>query len=290
MSNSKNNYKIGKKVSIHTMIMNILLSIAKLTAGILGHSSAMIADAIHTMSDVVTTVIVILGLTISSKDADQDHPYGHEKFESALAKLVSIILFGTGILLGYKALQNLIHGSYTQPGGIALVAAALSIVAKEFMYRYTLVTALKIQSVGMEADAWHHRSDALTSIGTFIGILGARFGLVFLDPVAAIVVSIFVMKVGVDLYIKSMNELVDKAADQSIINHITRTTMSIGGVENINDLKTRIFGNKVYVDLAIAVNKDISVEAGHLIAENVHNAIELNIPSIKHCMVHVEPF
>lgn len=284
------NYKLGKKVSIHTIILNILLSILKLIAGILGRSSAMIADGIHTIADVVTTVIVILGLSISNKDADQDHPYGHEKFESALAKLISIILFGTGIFIGYEALKTLIHGEYIKPGGIALIAAALSIAVKELMYWYTISTARKIQSIGMEADAWHHRSDAFTSIGTFIGILGARFGLAFLDPIAAIVVSIFIMKVGVDLYIKSINELVDKAADQSTIDNITLVTSSVKGVENINDLKTRIFGNKVYVDLAIAVNKDISVEEGHLIAENVHDAIERNVPSVKHCMVHIEPF
>lgn len=284
------NYKLGKKVSFHTIILNILLSILKLTAGILGRSSAMIADGIHTIADVVTTVIVILGLSISNKDADQDHPYGHEKFESALAKLISIILFGTGVFIGYQALKTLIHGEYIKPGGIALIAAALSIAVKELMYWYTISTARKIQSIGMEADAWHHRSDAFTSIGTFIGILGARFGLAFLDPIAAIVVSIFIMKVAVDLYIKSINELVDKAANQSTIDNITLVTSSVKGVENINDLKTRIFGNKVYVDIAIAVNKDISVEAGHLIAKNVHDAIERNIPSVKHCMVHIEPF
>ena len=285
-----NDYKLGKKVSIYTIILNILLSISKLIAGILGRSSAMIADSIHTIADVITTVIVILGLNISNKDADKDHPYGHEKFESALAKLISIILFATGAFIGYKALKGLIQGQYSQPGGIALMAAALSIIVKELMYWYTIKTARKIQSIGMEADAWHHRSDAFTSIGTFIGILGARFGLAFLDPLAAIIVSIFIMKVGVDLYIKSINELVDKAADQPTIDHIKLIIYSVKGVEHINDLKTRIFGNKIYVDLSIAVNKDISVEDGHLIAENVHDAIENGVPSVKHCMVHIEPF
>lgn len=283
-------YKLGKKVSIHTIILNILLSGMKLIAGILGQSSAMIADGIHTVSDVVTTLIVLLGLSIANKDADHDHPYGHEKFESALAKLVSMILFLTGVYLGYEGLKSLISGNYTQPGWIALIAAAISIVVKELMYWYTITTARKIQSVGMEADAWHHRSDAFTSIGTFIGILGAKLGLAFFDPLAAIVVSLFIMKVGVDLYLKSMNELVDKAADQKTIDDIKSTTLSVEGVENINDLKTRIFGNKVYVDLSIAVDKDISVEEGHLISENVHQAIESNVADIKDCMVHIEPF
>lgn len=284
------NYKLGKKVSIYTIIANILLSAFKIIAGIVGHSSAMIADGIHTVSDVVTTLIVILGLSISSKEADLEHPYGHEKFESALGKLISILLFATGMYIGYEAIKTLINKEFAQPGWIALIAALLSILIKEGMYWYTIITARKIQSVAMEADAWHHRSDAFSSIGTFLGVLGAKFGLPFLDPIAAIVVSIFVMKVGIDLYMKSMNELVDKAADQKTIEDIKFFTLSVEGVEEITGLKTRVFGNKVYVDLEISVDRNLSVEQGHFIAENVHNTIENNISNIKHCMVHVEPF
>ncbi len=284
------NYKLGKRVSIHTIILNILLSIFKIGAGILGRSSAMIADGIHTVSDVVTTGIVILGLSIANKDADKEHPYGHEKFESALAKLISIILIATGGFLGYEALKNLMSGNFTQPKNIALAGALASIVVKELMYRYTIITARKIQSVGMEADAWHHRSDALTSIGTLVGIAGARFGYAFLDPLAAMIVSLFIIKVGVDLYIKSINELVDKAAGQPVINAIRTTTISVEGVEQINDLKTRIFGNKINVDLSIAVNKHISVEEGHHIAEEVHQAIQDKVSNVNHCMVHIEPY
>lgn len=284
------NYKLGKKVSIYTIIINMLLSIFKIIAGFLGQSSAMIADGIHTASDVVTTVIVIFGLSIASKEADKEHPYGHERFESAMAKLISMLLFATGLYIGYQGILVLIRGEFFRPGPIALVAAGLSIIAKEVMYRYTIVTARKIQSTSMEADAWHHRSDAFTSIGTFIGILGARFGLPFLDPLAAIVVSVFVMKVGVDLYLKSMDELVDRSAEPQTIESIRTLILSVEGVEEIRDLKTRVFGNGIYVDLEIAVDADLSVKKGHTIAENVHDTIETNVPSVKHCMVHVEPF
>lgn len=283
------NYKLGKKVSIYTIIINMVLSVFKIIAGFLGKSSAMIADGIHTASDVMTTIIVILGLSIASKEADKEHPYGHEKFESAMAKLVSILLFATGLYIGYQGILVLIKGEFARPGQIALVAAGLSIIAKEFMYRYTIVTARKIQSTSMEADAWHHRSDAFTSIGTFAGILGARFGLAFLDPLAAIIVSIFVMKVGVDLYLKSMDELVDRSAKSEVIEDIKALILSIEGVEEIRDIKTRVFGNGIYVDLEIAVDGNLSVKAGHTIAENVHDTIEANISSVKHCMVHVEP-
>lgn len=283
-------YKLGKKVSIVTIILNLLLSIIKLVAGLLGKSSAMVADGIHTASDVITTVIVIIGLTIAGKEADKEHPYGHEKFESAMGKIISMFLVGTGIFLGYQGMITLIGGEFSRPGRIALVAAALSIVAKEGMYRYTIITARKIQSTSMEADAWHHRSDAFTSIGTFIGVLGARLGLPFLDPLAAIVVSVFVIKVGVDLYLKSMDELVDTAAEPELIEEIRKLTLSISGVEEIRDLKTRVSGNRISVDLEIAVDGNLSVKKGHTIAEEVYDTIKKGIPSVKHCMVHVEPF
>ena len=283
-------YKLGKKVSVYTIIVNVILSVLKIIAGFWGHSSAMIADGIHTASDVITTVMVILGLTIASKEADTEHPYGHEKFESAIAKLISILLFATGLYIGYEAIKVLVRGEFSQPGWIAVVAAAVSIVVKEGMYWYTIITARKIQSISMEADAWHHRSDAFSSMGTFLGILGARFGFVFLDPVAAIIVSVFVMKVGVDLYLKSMDELVDKSTDSKTLEEIKFFTFSVEGVEEIRDLKTRVFGNKIYVDLEISVDRNLSVEEGHFIAENVHNSIENNILNVKHYMVHVEPF
>lgn len=284
------NYKLGKQVSIYTIIANVILSILKISTGIFGRSSAMVADGIHTVSDVVTTLIVILGLKISSKEADKDHPYGHEKFESALAKLISMLLFATGLYIGYSGIKTLISGEFTEPGLIALFAAIISIATKEGMYWYTIITARKIKSTAMEADAWHHRSDAFSSIGTFLGILGARFGLGFLDPVAAIIVSIFIVKVSVDLYLKSMDELVDKAADSVTIKEIKSLTFSVDGVKDIGDIKTRVFGNKIYVDLEISVDGLLSVEEGHLIAENVHNLIEKQIPLVKHCMVHVEPY
>lgn len=284
------NYKLGKKVSIITIIINMVLGLLKIIAGFLGSSSAMIADGVHTASDVVTTVIVIFGLSIASKEADKEHPYGHEKFESAMAKLISILLFATGLYIGYQGILVLVSGEFSRPGIIALVAAGFSIVVKEFMYHYTIITARKIQSTSMKADAWHHRSDAFTSMGTFAGILGARFGLTFLDPLAAIVVSIFVMKVSVDLYLKSMDELVDHSAEPQVVENIKTLILSVEGVEEIRDLKTRVFGSGIYVDLEVAVDGNLSVKKGHTIAEDIHDTIESNITSVKHCMVHVEPY
>lgn len=283
------NYKLGVKVSIITIIVNIILAVIKIFSGIVGKSNAMLADGVHTLSDVLTTFVVLLGLKVSSKEADENHPYGHEKYEPVFAKLLSIILVLTGIYIGYGSLKVLISGNIKTPGIIALVAALISIVFKEGMYWYTVKTARKIKSLSLEADAWHHRSDSLSSIGTFIGILGARMGVKILDPIAGVVVSIFVVKVGVDLYLKATRELVDEAADEKTIEKIRSLTYSIKGVEEIRDLKTRVFGNRVYVDIDIAVNAFISVEEGHNIAEEVHDAIENGVESVKHCMIHVEP-
>ena len=285
-----NVYKEGKRVSLITILLNIILCIFKVVTGILGKSTAMIADGMHTLSDVITTFMVILGLKISNKDKDKEHPYGHERFEPIFAKLVSTLLFLTGIFIAYEGINILISGNYSTPGRIALLAAFISIISKEFMYRYTINTVKKIGSISMEADAWHHRSDALSSIGTFLGILGARAGLKILDPLTSIIVSFFIIKVSIEFYLKSVKKLVDTSADENIINKIKDETLKIHGVKSIHDLKTRIFGNKVYVDIELCVNSELTVKESHDIATKVHDNIENKIENIKHCMVHIEPF
>ncbi|MGL4346027.1 MAG: cation diffusion facilitator family transporter [Cellulosilyticaceae bacterium] len=285
-----NTYQEAKKVSIITIIINITLGLFKVIAGVVGSSTAMIADGIHTASDVVTTIMVIIGVKISSKDADSEHPYGHERFEPVFGKLISLFLAFTGVMIGYEGLMALIQGEYSKPAPIALIAAFVSIIVKEGMYWYTLKTAKKIKSVSMEADAWHHRTDAFSSIGTFIGILGASLGWTFLDPLTAVIVSGFIIKVGIDLYLQSMNQLVDKAAPTELIKQIQSLATQESDVKGIHDLKTRVSGNKVYVDLEIYVDKRINIEEGHKIATKVHDLLERNIEEIKHCMVHVEPY
>lgn len=283
-------YEKAKNVSIKTIFVNVILSIFKITAGIIGSSSAMFADGIHTLSDVLTTLVALIGIKVASKKADENHPYGHEKYESVFAKILSIILLLTGVAIGYEAIILLIKKEFQEPGKISLYAAVISVMAKEWMYRYTLKASIEIKSISMEADAWHHRSDALSSIGTFIGILGARMGYPALDPIAGIVVAAMIIKVGVELYLKSVSELVDESADEETIEEIREKTMSVKGVKAINDLKTRVSGNTIYVDIDIAVKSTITVEEGHDISDEVHELLEKDIDAIKHCMVHVEPY
>lgn len=283
-------YNKGIKTSIVTIVINMILTVIKLVAGVLGNSSAMVADGVHTLSDVLSTVVVMVGLKVSSKEPDKGHPYGHERFELVFSKLLSVFLIVTGIFIGVEAFKTLFSGDIKTPGRVALFAAIISILAKEFMYRYTIRVAKDIKSVSMEADAWHHRSDALSSIGTFIGILGARLGLKILDPIAGIVVSFMVIKVGAGLYWKSIRGLVDESADEETIKKIRGLTYGVSGVKNISELKTRIFANKIYVDIDIEVDGCIRVYEGHDIAQKVHDEIENKIDDVKHCMVHVEPF
>lgn len=281
--------KIGTKVSLITILMNTFLCIFKIVAGIVGNSGAMLADGVHTLSDILATLVVILGLKVSSKEEDEEHPYGHEKFEPVFAKIISIILIITGFLIGYEGIKKLISKDIITPGKIALIAAIASILVKEGMYWYTIIVAKKIKSISMEADAWHHRSDAFSSIGTFIGIFAARIGYKFFDPLAALVVSYFIVKVGIDFYIRATKELVDESADKDTCKRIKDLTLSINGVEGIKNLKTRTFGHRIYVDLEILVDENLTVKDGHRIAEDVHDKLETDLENIKHCMVHVEP-
>lgn len=283
------NVEIGTKASTITIVINSVLCVFKIIAALVGKSSAMLADATHSLADIMTTVVVIIGLKVSSKEPDEAHPYGHEKFEPVFAKVMSMILICTGISIGYKACTDLIKGNYNSPGIIALVAAAVSIVVKEGMYWYTIIIARRIKSITMETDAWHHRSDAISSIGTFAGIYGARMGIKVLDPIAGLLVSVLIIKVGVDYYFKAVKELVNHSADSEVNEKITAIARNVNGVQGVKNLKTRIFRNKIYADIEINVDGKLSIREAHDIAVEVHDSVERDISDIKHCLVKMEP-
>ncbi|WP_252230005.1 cation diffusion facilitator family transporter [Clostridium sp. ZBS15] len=287
--NSNERLKIGYRVSIVTIIGNVLLSIIKIGIGIIASSKAMIADGVHSLSDVFSTIGVIIGLKLSSKKADKEHPYGHEKFESLTSVFLGIMLLLVSLGIGFSGIKNLVYGNYSIPGSLAIFAAVISIISKEAMYWYTLKYAKKINSTSLKADAWHHRSDSFSSIGALIGIIGARMGFPMLDPAIALVISIIIIKVSYDILKQSINQLMDTSVGDDAIKKMNAAIHSIDGVKNIDNLKTRLHASKIYVDVEISVESDISVEEGHKIAMNVHNIIEEN-KDVKHCMVHVNPF
>lgn len=285
--------KIAYHVSIISIIVNLFLSLFKMIAGIIGHSSAMISDAIHSSSDVVSTFVVMLGIHMSKKEADKKHPYGHERFECVASIFLAIVLLITGIAIGYDGLQTVISGNYRSlkiPGIIALVAAIISIVAKEWMYQYTKNAAKKINSSALMADAWHHRSDALSSVGSLIGIFGSIIGFKMLDPIASIVIAMCIIKSSLDILKDSMDKMLDCAASQDVEDEIRKIANTQKGVMRIDDLKTRLFGSKMYIDIEIAVDGKINLNKAHNIAQMVHDEIEKSLKDCKHCMVHVNPY
>lgn len=287
------NKKIANRVSIITIIGNILLAIIKFIAGIVGNSMAMISDGIHTLSDILTTVIAVVGIHIASKEDDNSHRYGHERFECIASILLSFLLFMTGFEIGLSGIKTIINGSYddiAMPGILAIVAAVISIIIKELMYQYTIRAAKKIESDALKADAWHHRSDAISSIGALIGIVLSRCGYKIFDSIASILISILICKVAIEIFMDAMDKLVDKSCDEETVNKIKKVILNEKGVLGIDDLKTRIFGSKVYVDVEISADGNKTLKETHLIAEKVHDKIESKFTNVKHCMVHVNPY
>ena len=284
--------RVANKVSFVTIIGNILLSVMKLIAGFIAHSNAMISDAIHSASDVFSTFVVIIGIKLASKKADKEHPYGHERLECVAAIVLSMVLFITGFGIGAAALKNITSGDYNNivvPGILALVAAIVSIVSKEAMYWYTRYNAKRIDSSALMADAWHHRSYAFSSIGALIGIAGARLGFPIMDSIASLIIFVFIIKAAYDIFKDAIDKMVDHACDDDTVNQIRECVMKHEDVLGIDMLQTRIFGNKIYVDLEISTDGSYTLSKAHTIAESVHDDIEKSFPKVKHIMVHVNP-
>lgn len=284
--------KAAMKVSAVSIAANVLLSAFKLLAGILASSGAMISDAIHSASDVISTVVVIIGIRLSGKASDKEHPYGHERMECVAAIILATILAFTGLGIGYTAIAKILsrnYGELTVPGVLALVAAVVSIAVKEGMYWYTRSYAKKINSSALMADAWHHRSDALSSVGALVGIAGARLGYPVCDAVASLCICFFIEKAAYDIFKDAIDKMVDKACDEKLEDSLKNCALEQEGVLGVDLLRTRVFGNRVYVDIEISADGDASLRDAHKIAEHVHDAIEQSFSSVKHIMVHVNP-
>lgn len=283
---------VANRVSLFTIIGNVVLSVIKLLAGIIAHSSAMISDAVHSASDVFSTFVVIIGIKLASKKPDKEHPYGHERMECVAAIVLAMVLFITGLGIGLEAVKNIIHGNYGDlqvPGVLALIAAIVSIVSKEAMYWYTRHYAKKIDSSALMADAWHHRSDAFSSIGALIGIGASRLGYPVMDSIASLVIFVFIVKAAFDIFKDAIDKMVDHSCDEETEKQIYECVMKNENVLGIDLLQTRVFGNKIYVDVEIQADASYTLQKAHDIAEAVHDDIEESFPKVKHIMVHVNP-
>ena len=286
----KQHEKIAVNVSTVTIVINLALAGFKFLAGFLAHSGAMVSDAVHSASDVLATFIVILGVKLAGRDADRDHPYGHERLECVAALILGVILAATGLGIGWSGIQKITGGeALLVPGTLALIAAIVSIVVKEAMFWYTWLAAKKIDSSALKAEAWHHRSDALSSVGSFAGILGARLGFPALDPVASVVICLFILKAAWDIMADALGKMTDHACPPAMVQEMADSILSQPGVLGLDTLNTRLFGDRVYVDVEIQADGDLPMKVTHATAQAVHDTLEQTFPQVKHCMVHVNP-
>ena len=280
------------RISFISIAVNLLLSLLKLIAGLAGNSSAMIADAVHSASDVFTTVIVIASLFVAARKPDSEHEYGHQKYESLAALFLGILLAHVGVKIGISGARSLISGAFrtaARPTAMAAAAAVISVVVKELMFRVTITAAKKERSNALAADAWHHRSDALSSVGSLAGVLFSMNGFPFMDPAAGLVICIFILKTALEIVLDAVKALTDSSCDKKTENAIRAEVLSVPEVRAVDMLKTRVFGSGIYVDLEIAIDRSMSFEEAHRTAEAVHDRIESTFPEVWHCMVHANP-
>ena len=265
---TSNREKIAMRISWYSIAVNVFLSLGKFVAGIFGHSAAMVSDAIHSASDVFATFIVMAGIKISGKASDEDHQYGHERLECVASILLSVILALTGLAIGYAGIEKIMHQdteSIAIPTFLPLAAAIISIVVKEAMYWYTRHYALMLESDALMADAWHHRSDSLSSVGSFIGILGY------------------------EIFMGAIDKMVDKACSKEEEDAMRAKVAEVPGVNHIDLLRTRQFGSRIFVDVEVSADDNLTLLQSHQIAESIHHSIEKDFPNVKHCMVHINP-
>ena len=283
--------KTIRKLSEVGILGNVLLTAFKFFAGITGKSGAMVSDAVHSLSDVFATLIAYIGVRLSRRAEDAEHPYGHERFECVASLILGLILAGTGIGIGYTGIRKLLfeQSEIAVPTVLPLLAAVVSIIVKEGMFRYTMYYAKKLDSAAFKADAWHHRSDAHSSVGSFIGVGMARLGYPMMDPIAGLLICALILKVAFDIIRDALSKMLDTSCDSTFENKLYRFIEEQEGVKHVDLLHTRQFGNKIYVDLEISVDRQISLVDAHAIAENIHTSVERNFPNVKHIMIHVNP-
>ena len=294
--NENTRYSRAAYVTKISMALNFVLTCFKFTAGVTGNSSAMVADAAHSLSDLITDIAVIVGLKVANKPRDSTHNYGHGKIETLAAAFTGLVLVAAAFGIFWGGLQKIIAffqgGILPAPGKITLIVAILSIVLKEWLYRYTIVHGRELQSDALIANAWEHRSDALSSIGTMIGIggailLGGRW--VVLDPIAAVILSFFIFKVAFDISYKNINELLEASLDSETYRNIEEILISTEGVLGFHELKTRKIGNAMAADVHIEVDRDLNIVDAHEISTQVENRLKEICGKNGHFSIHVEP-
>jgi len=291
VTSRENHYQATRNVTLVGLVVNVFLSLAQLIGGGVTHSQALIADGIHTLSDLASDVVVLVAAKMASKDADDDHPYGHGRFETVATVILGLALAGVAAGIGMSAIGRLMNPErLTQPAPLALLFAALAIVSKEGLYHYTMAVANRIDSKMLKANAWHHRTDAISSVLVALGVAGSVFlKIPWLDSAAAILVAGIIFYMGARLILDSTMELVDTALDTEKTAEIKNFIATIEGVEHMHLLRTRKMGNTVLADVHLQVNSYLSVSEGHFIAENVIHKLRKKFPEMHDITVHIDP-
>lgn len=271
------------------IVTNIALSVLKVVVGLVGHSMALVADGIHSISDTVTDATVLIGIHFSSKQADPKHPYGHGRIETFASIGIALVLIGVGLGMVYRAGLYITELHATEPGTIALVVAGISIVTKEWLYRVTKKVAVATHSSAIYANAWHHRSDALSSVAVVIGLVSQMLGFTYGDDVAAMAVGLMIALVGGRVIVDCINELSEGAVDQATIENIAGIINSDSRIRDWHKLRTRLVGREVFLDLHILVDPDLNVAAAHEIAESLEREMHEQISQPVNIIIHVEP-
>ena len=292
MINRKKAIRKVNEVTLVGFIANIFLSIGKLVIGIVAFSQALISDAINSFGDVFSTIIAFIGLKASHKPHDKEHPYGHERLDSVTAIVLAIIFFVTALIIGGRAIFSIIENDQTAtlPGMAAWITAGLVIIIKEALFVYTYINAKRMKSSSLRAAALDHQMDVLSSAFALIGIASAiYFRLPILDPIFSLLICLLIIYTAVNIFMEAIGKLVDKAAPEETETKIESVINEVTGVCRIDTLKTRVFGNRLYVEVEISCADDLSLIESHDIAEAVHDAVEDKFDEVKHIMVHVNP-
>lgn len=283
-------YQAIKKITFIGSVVDLFLGVIKVTIGSLANSQALIADGIHSLSDLATNILVIFAAKHGSKEADSDHPYGHGRYETLATVVLGLILISVGIGIGIDSSERLLDPQdIAVPGIAALLVAAVSVISKELIFQYTLRVGKRLNSRLLIANAWHSRTDAISSIIVIIGISGTMAGFSYLDGVAAIVVALMIIKIGWDLVAESIHELMDTALDSERVDEIRKLINKVDGVKELHTLRTRLSGGEALVDVHILVNPYLSVSEGHYVSESVRSTVVRNVSEVYDVLVHIDP-
>ncbi len=294
MDQRRSDYEREKKKALQRVLfvslaVNIALTIIKIIAGVFGDSKAMIADGIHSFSDVVTSVIVLIGVRIANQPPDEKHQYGHIRYEAVTSKLIAFILVLTGLGIMRSSYIAYVSGDVVVPKALALYLALISIITKELLFRYVYNTGKKYESLAVMSDAWDNRSDAISSVGAFIGIFLSRIGFLWGDLAAGVFAAMIIVRVGISIYFDSVDQLVDSSPEKEIMDKMHLLASEVEGVRKIGELKARYVGPNIHIDMAIEVDPEITVMRGHEKALAVERALREEFPQIAELMIHVDP-